>query len=92
MNTRQKHGDRLNLWVGEDHNKIYGVALVLDLIANINIHDVVLENTTTTLGTPYSCLVIVLLFFRKYSTSSSGSNAIFSFSFMCLYIGYACAL
>jgi hypothetical protein len=31
-------------------NKIYGVALVLDLIANINIHDVVLENTTTTHG------------------------------------------
>jgi hypothetical protein len=38
------------LIVGLDHNKIYGVALVLDLIANINIHDVVLENTTTTLG------------------------------------------
>jgi hypothetical protein len=49
----------LNLWVGEDHNKIYGVALVLDLIANINIHDVVLENTTTTLGEkPYKGLYI----------------------------------
>jgi hypothetical protein len=45
MNTRQKHGDRLNLWVGENHERAYGVALVLDLIANINIHDVVLENT-----------------------------------------------
>ena len=70
MNTRQKHGDRLNLWVGEDHNKIYGVALVLDLIANINIHDVVLENTTTTLGEkPYEGIGLgdTMLQNRNYS-------------------------
>jgi hypothetical protein len=40
----------LNLWVGENHERAYGVALVLDLISNINIHDVVLENTATLPG------------------------------------------
>ncbi|CAC9480743.1 hypothetical protein [uncultured Gammaproteobacteria bacterium] len=50
INKRLKHGKKLNLWIGESHSLESGAILLLKLLTSINIHNIVLENCSATLG------------------------------------------